>query len=147
MSRVGVWAQAVFVWALRHSPAFLRWFATRCGVADGLPGLEAAFLGMDQAGHITKPQGDANAHPHRVVVPVYLVMTPMSLAFGEATLWPLTEFCATQEAAARRHAQLVAKFPLSAVQSSLLTFDPVTQAAELEQHKRLLIVETLRNAR
>ncbi len=142
MKRLREFLQVKFLTALTIAPILLRWFATWHGAAAGL---EPAFLGLDQAGWIDEPKATDTI----ILVPVYLVMCPIHLKTDGSTLWPLSPFYATIEAAQRFHAGLARKYPRCAVQSTLITLDPRDpyQRGAIESHKKQLIVEQLQNVR
>jgi len=149
MKRLREYLQAKFLTALTFSPVLLRWFATRHSTMQGLPGLEYAFMTLDQAGRIAELDGPIDeCKPSTLLVPVYLVMVTIKLTTGGSTLWPLTPFFFTFRAAERFQNRLARTHPRCAVQCSMMSFDALNPHYRdaIKEYQRQLVAETLQNA-
>lgn len=106
---------------------------------------------VDEAGHSRLVANLSDASPgDKVLLQVYFVAGTKRFLFGAwATLWPLSEYVYSQETAERKQREIARTFPLCAVHTTTLVFDPADpeQRAQLDACNRHMVLELMRGAR
>ena len=144
----------------------LAWLYIKLRLAQLSPGLLRLVTSRDDmdtvlssVGHLVKDGAGQSrlvsslsdvAPGELVLLPVYFVAgTKRFLSGAWATLWPLSEYVYSQETAERKRQAIARTFPLCAVHTTTLIFDPANpeHRAQLDACNRHMVLELMRGGR